>query len=464
MVIEAARERARARLAAPGGSGAAALPGASAPASCGGDALCEQLAAAAVAAEKNGGIAWAKRCLQQQQQRRQQQQQQQPGPAAPELWWSKGRAAVPIEQAAGGGVVRVGSGVALVLLRDNARRVGLQDGDGGGGGGGGGFDDFGDNLPTVPVVLTGVADGWAAAADGGWCAAGLAARGCDAGGELCFGVDGGPGWARESLAAPAVTMAAYAEYCRQQQQSQQQQSQQQQQQQQQPGQGVGDGGPGDDAPLYIFDAHLATRTFADGGALRAECAPAPACFGHDAMAGIAHLRPLPPSWLLVAAAHSGTPIHDHPHTVAWNVLLSGCKLWAILPPGARRSRELADDQGSALGWFLRHGGAPLPSGAVVVVQRPGETVFVPAGWWHVVLNCEDSTALSSSLALRRDFRASHAALAAEDPAFAEAWLSSVRQLGWPARFLPRGGGVGEIQAAGSTTRPPEAPPKKKVYS
>jgi len=54
------------------------------------------------------------------------------------------------------------------------------------------------------------------------------------------------------------------------------------------------------------------------------------------MAGIHELRPLPPSWLLVAAARSGTPIHDHPHTVAWNVLLSGCKLWAILPPGCGR--------------------------------------------------------------------------------------------------------------------------------
>jgi hypothetical protein len=149
----------------------------------------------------------------------------------------------------------------------------------------------------------------------------------------------------------------------------------------------------DDAPLYIFDAHLATRTFADGGSLRAECGPPPACFSHDAMAGIHHLRPLPPAWLLVAAARSGTPIHDHPHTgahpepnpnpvlttsptlplyadpepepaVAWNVLLSGCKLWAILPPG---ECELAEDQGSALGWFMRHGAA-LPEGAVVVVQ------------------------------------------------------------------------------------------------
>jgi len=99
--------------------------------------------------------------------------------------------------------------------------------------------------------------------------------------------------------------------------------------------------------------------------------------------------------------------------------------------------QLAEDQGSALGWFLRHG-HELPQGTVVVIQQPGETVFVPAGWWHIVLNVEDSTALSSSLALRRDFKTSHAALVGEDPEFAQAWLQSVRELGWPAHFIPVG--------------------------
>lgn len=30
--------------------------------------------------------------------------------------------------------------------------------------------------------------------------------------------------------------------------------------------------------------------------------------------------------------YSGTPVHDHPSTIAWNALLSGVKLWVCLPP------------------------------------------------------------------------------------------------------------------------------------
>lgn len=334
--------------------------------------VAELRSPAARTRQVDGGIVRAKRCLQ-------------TCPAA--QWNAKGRSNVAIKVTCGDGTVQIGSGTAAVILSDNATRAPLL------------ANDFGDDLPSMPVVLLGVADDWRAVApgggSGGWSAASLAARGCGSG-EPLFGVDGGPAWARNSLAAPAVTMQAYAEYC-------------------------SAGAEGDDAPLYVFDSHIATRTFADGQPLMAECGPAPACFRHDTMAGLGGLRPLPPTWLLVAAARSGTPIHDHPHTVAWNVLFSGSKLWAILPPGAT---DLAEDQGSALGWFLRHG-AKLPKGAVVVVQRPGETVFVPAGWWHVVLNCEDSAALSSSLALRRDFTKSLGALEKEDPVFAAAWLSVV---------------------------------------
>jgi hypothetical protein len=79
-------------------------------------------------------------------------------------------------------------------------------------------------------------------------------------------------------------------------------------------------------------------------------------------------------------------------------------------------------------------------------QRPGETVFVPAGWWHVVLNCQGSTALSSSLALRRDFNTSHAALLEEDAEFALAWLASVSWLPAEGPFGFRGVVQKELKA------------------
>jgi len=42
------------------------------------------------------------------------------------------------------------------------------------------------------------------------------------------------------------------------------------------------------------------------------------------------------------ASGSGTPIHDHPLTVAWNALLAGCKLWVAMPPDVDPAYLLLD--------------------------------------------------------------------------------------------------------------------------
>lgn len=173
-----------------------------------------------------------------------------------------------------------------------------------------------------------------------------------------------------------------------------------------------DDADGDAAPLYVFDAKVL-----DEAQLRSGWST-PRCFSHDAQACISgsRFRPLPPAWLLVGTARSGTPMHNHPSTVAWVPLLMGIKAWVLLPPDVDESALLLlqeqeaaeggcrDYDLSALEWFGRHrsGGRELPEGARVVVQRPGEVVYAPAGWWHVVLNVETSIALSHSLALRRD--------------------------------------------------------------
>jgi len=262
------------------------------------------------------------------------------------------------------------------------------------------FSPFGDDLPQTPTVFTGLASQWAALK---WTAASLAERCLP---SDVFAVDGGPSFARESLNSASVSMQAYAEY-------------------------AGEGpkatlqcnnyeASGDEAPLYIFDPEVGRRKFVDGSLMRSEYS-IPTCLSHDAMDAQfgevgALARPLPLSWLLVGATGSGTPIHNHPMTAAWNTLLAGVKLWVVLPPSTPEASLLVgescpvhqDEDLSAHAWF-RHWGTKgvenrLPQ-STIIIQKPGETVFLPAGYYHCVLNVSPAAtvALSCSIYLRRDW-------------------------------------------------------------
>ncbi|CAM9928122.1 unnamed protein product [Hapterophycus canaliculatus] len=285
--------------------------------------------------------------------------------------------------------VTVGSGV----FRDNVERIpGSAFAD----------DEHGDTLPRIPAVLTGLLDRWPAYAshDPGkiWTLRNLAAR--TAG--TMVSLDGGPSFARQSMSAGKVCLAEYQRYAE-------------------------NSSDGDSAPLYVFDPNILgpASTFRDDGSSVGDSFTTPPCFSHDAASAVCDhkLRPLPPKWLLVGAVRSGTPIHDHPTTVAWNALLVGCKLWCCFPPDVNESALLlnldagGDEDGgefdlSAVEWFCRasaghggkEGGRQLDDSARIIVQRPGEVVFLPVGWFHVVLNVETSTALSMSLTLRRDLQ------------------------------------------------------------
>lgn len=280
-------------------------------------------------------------------------------------------------------------------------------------------DHFGDTLPNIPTVLTGC--DWKRQQDHSTVEDDMARRY-----SQLVSLDGGPAFARMSMSSTKVTLREYQRYC-------------------------ANNADGDATPLYVFDPDFLKpdSKFDDNGDASGDCVmdsmlKVPPCFSHDEMdccTGSTY-RPLPPAWLLVGVKYSGTPIHNHPWTVAWNALLSGCKLWCCLPPDVPERYLLLnlddEDDGSdddetvafdisALEWFEQCG--DLPENAHIVVQHPGEVVFLPAGWFHVVLNVELSTALSFSLALRKDVPKLMPLLKANDPEFAAFWLEQLAKEG-----------------------------------
>jgi len=173
---------------------------------------------------------------------------------------------------------------------------------------------------------------------------------------------------------------------------------------------------GDDSPLYIFDSG-----FGDSKRRSAVLAPAFAAPSFldarpdsDLFELVGEERRPPYRWILVGPARSGTAPHVDPlGTAAWNTLLVGRKLWVLFEPGT--SRRVAtgaklvrrDEDDEPINYFvdiLPRVRTAYPSARrLEFVQYPGETVFVPAGWWHAVLNLEHTIGVTQNFVSRANF-------------------------------------------------------------
>eukprot|EP00434_Breviolum_minutum_P030766 symbB.v1.2.027209.t2/scaffold2775.1/size70737/1 len=153
----------------------------------------------------------------------------------------------------------------------------------------------------------------------------------------------------------------------------------------------------DDSPLYLFDhcfgEYPSTRALLDQYDV-------PKIFGEDLLASLGRLRP-PYRWLLIGPKRSGSTLHKDPlGTSAWNALISGRKLWVLFPPSTPveilRSDSLSVSAESAISWFLWWKQDTTSMAGIWFIQEPGEIVFVPARWWHAVLNLEDAIAVTQN--------------------------------------------------------------------
>ncbi|KAI9227489.1 MAG: hypothetical protein DHS80DRAFT_31747 [Piptocephalis tieghemiana] len=204
-----------------------------------------------------------------------------------------------------------------------------------------------------------------------------------------------------------------------------------------------DGAVKDDSPLYIFESSFTDATSQekrseerwrrkrDQGVLihqergwkpkKTLCSQyrVPPHFAEDLFHLVGSSRRPPYRWFVMGPARSGTNIHTDPlGTSAWNSLIEGHKRWALFPPGTPKSvydppirrypggERLRDREGAS--WFAKvypnliqpgEGGAPSLAerwGMLEVLQGPGETMYVPGGWAHVVINLDWTVAVTQN--------------------------------------------------------------------
>ncbi|KAG6510861.1 F-box protein At1g78280-like [Zingiber officinale] len=169
-------------------------------------------------------------------------------------------------------------------------------------------------------------------------------------------------------------------------------------------------GQHDEDPLYIFD-----DKFGESASPLLDDYSVPYLFREDFFE-VLDLEKRPPfRWLIIGPQRSGASWHVDPAlTSAWNTLLVGRKRWALYPPGrvpAGVTVHVNEEDGdvniespSSLQWWLDiYPQLSDHDKPIECTQLPGETIFVPSGWWHCVLNLETTIAVTQNFVNKSNF-------------------------------------------------------------
>ena len=189
----------------------------------------------------------------------------------------------------------------------------------------------------------------------------------------------------------------------------------------------------DDSPLYIFDSNFDTDEISK---CLLQDYTVPSYFPEDYFQLMGEKRRPPYRWFLMGPERSGTCIHIDPlGTSAWNTVITGRKRWVLLPPEVKKSIAKGMDVIRKGMYLLSYYPSPSlltslppsPTGEddemtnyvldllprikaahpdipiLEFVQEAGDTVFVPGGWWHGVLNLDKTLAITQNYCSHANF-------------------------------------------------------------
>ncbi|VVB13461.1 unnamed protein product [Arabis nemorensis] len=162
----------------------------------------------------------------------------------------------------------------------------------------------------------------------------------------------------------------------------------------------------EERPLYLFDPKFAEKV----PVLDSEY-DVPVYFREDLFGVLGKERP-DYRWIIIGPSGSGSSFHIDPNsTSAWNAVITGSKKWVlfppdVVPPGVHPSPDGAEVACpvSIMEWFMNFYGdtKSWKKKPIECICKAGEVMFVPNGWWHLVINLEESIAITQNYVSRRN--------------------------------------------------------------